>query len=281
MFRALCYSYNVYEYRLEIRPGHPLPQQIDMPVVRDAHMPTHVLAITDAPVLPGLQPNPVVVCPLLAPINAELFATKFTNDVAKLSSLHTAPGSLMPVPYWDDRTRSQQVTLPVVPLVAPHPPSLPLLLFYGMGLYRNYEPMPALIPPSPGSPRSDASSIRPPSRRRSNETSPLVGSSIGLLSTYLLPSFVIEEYPNADAMAARMRDACTFDELETYSEYNNGFWRNILSLAPVDKDIMDIAHIAWNVTKEARWQKLRMNGFEGRGRRPSIVAMAPPPTPTT
>ncbi|TCD63199.1 hypothetical protein EIP91_005866, partial [Steccherinum ochraceum] len=233
-----------------------------MPVLRDAHMPTHVLAITDAPVLPRLQPNPVPMHPILAPINAELFATKFSNDVAQLSSLYTTPGSLMPVPFWNTKTLSQEVTLPVIPLVAPHPASLPLLIFYGLGLHRNYEPLPLPPPPSPGSPLPDSTQFRPPSRRRSNDTGPLIGTSTGLLATYLLPIPVIEEYPAADVMATKMCELCSYAELETYSEYNRGLWQNILSLAPTDTDVIDIARIAWNVTKEARWLQSRYREFE-------------------
>ena len=240
-------------------------------------MPTHVLAITDAPVLPRLLPKPVPIHPILAPINAELFATKFINDVAQLSSHETTPGSLMPVPFWDACTRSQVVTLPVIPLVAPHPASLPLLIFYGMGLHHNYEPIPIHPPSSPGTPTTDIPYLRPPSRRRSNDSTPLAGSSTGLLATYLLPISVIEESPAANAMATKMCEVCACDELETYAQYTQGFWQNVLALAPKDTDIIDIARVAWNVTREASRLKDRQDEFYNRGRRPSVVSLVSPP----
>ncbi|KAH8102118.1 hypothetical protein BXZ70DRAFT_1006739 [Cristinia sonorae] len=277
---ALWHSYNVAEHSLEIAPGKTLPEELNVPVLRDAHMPTHVLAITDAPVLPRLYPDPAPIYPILAPINAEVFATKFSNDVAQLSSQYTTPGSLMPVPHWDETTRTQVVRLPVLPLVAPHPASLPLLIFYGMGLHHDYEPIFSSQPSSPGSPLSDHSQFRPSSRRRSHETTPLAGSSTGLLATYLLPLPVIEEYPAATAMAEKMCDICTDEELVYYAEYNRGFWRNVLSLAPTDTDIIDIARLAWNVTKEARWIRGRFQDTFTDGVRSWASLTHPPPSPT-
>ncbi|THH27275.1 hypothetical protein EUX98_g6913 [Antrodiella citrinella] len=249
-----------------------------MPVLQDAHMPTHVLAITDTAVHPNLQPNPVPIHPILAPINAELFATKFTNDVAKLSSHYTTPGTLMPIPYWDKTSQSLEVTLPLIPLVAPHPESLPLLIFYGMSLHHTYEPAVPPHPPSPGSPQEHQ--FPGFSKRRSHDATPLACSCTGLLATYLLPTSVIEEFPAANVMAAKMSDLCTDEQLDAYMDFNRGFWRNVLSLAPTDMDIIDIARIAWNVTKEARWIRASRGEFEsGSGRRPSVSSLAPPPSP--
>lgn len=53
-------------------------------------------------------------------------------------------------------------------------------------------------------------------------------------------------------MSRKMEEVCTEEELHTRVEFNRGLWRNILSLAPKDVEIIDIAHMAWNITADAR-----------------------------
>ncbi|KII91695.1 hypothetical protein PLICRDRAFT_38521 [Plicaturopsis crispa FD-325 SS-3] len=122
--RALCRHYNVAV--TPHTPGLPLPQTFDMPILRDAHMPTHVLAIYDKPGvehgLPGVQP-------LMAPIHADAFVRRFRIDVIPAG----VPGSTLPVPHHSDNGSGQVVvTLPVVPLQVPHAPSVPLLLLFSL-----------------------------------------------------------------------------------------------------------------------------------------------------
>lgn len=250
--RTLCHSYNVARTTIEIPHNTPLPSQLDIPVLQDAHMPTHVLAILSTPRPSESSQSPAYLFPIIAPINAELFAQTFNKDVTHLSSHLAAPGSTMPIPSWDEATQRMVVTVPVIPLSVPHPYSMPLLLFFGLGLHRQYEPPPS--PPRVSVASSSSSSTRSgsPNRRRSSNAGFPPGISTNLLSTYLLPIPVIEEFPAAAAMSRKMEEVCTEEELHTRVEFNRGLWRNILSLAPKDVEIIDIAHMAWNITADAR-----------------------------
>lgn len=77
-------------------------------------------------------------------------------------------------------------------------------------------------------------------------------TSTGLLATYLLPIRVIEEFPAANAMAQILARRCSLQKLQSLVEFNGGLWRNTLSLAPKDTDIIEIVRTAWNVTREAK-----------------------------
>lgn len=112
---------------------------------------------------------------------------------------------------------SGALTLPVVPLSVPHPGTLPLLLLFGMGLER--EP--------------------------------------NVLAWALLPVSVVEEFPNAAAMALVLARVPT-ERFERVFRHNQGLWRNILSLGLTDAAMYQLVQTAWNVTAEAR--RIRQRG---------------------
>lgn len=174
-----------------------------MQVSRDAHMPTHLLAVTS----PEQNPSSP---PLMLPIDITLFERGFRFD---LNISPVPPGSTAPIPYTQTTGDSQvlMVTLPVLFLTVPHVASLPLLLLFGMRL----------------------------------ET------QLNLLAWSLLPVNVVEEFPNAAAMAlilSHTRDE-PFDR--TY-RHNQGIWKNTLAFGLKDPSIDEVVHTAWNVTAEAR-----------------------------
>ena len=172
-----------------------------MLVKRDAHMPSHVLAVYQTNANTSIPP-------LMLPIDATLYEEGFRVE---LSLPPAPPGSTSPVPQELEGTGTLVVTLPVVPLSVPHAPSLPLLLLFGLGL----------------------------------ETEP------NLLAWRLLPANVIEEFPNASAMAyvlSRLRD----DHFQRLLRYNQGIWKNILALGLKNTVIVEMVQTVWNVTAEAR-----------------------------
>jgi len=121
------------------------------------------------------------------------------------------PGTPAPIPRTSANSQVLVVTLPVVQITVPHVGSLPLLLLYGMGL----------------------------------ETQP------NLLAWSLLPVNVVEEFPNAAAMAlilSRYRD----ERFEHIYRHNQGIWRNILAMGLNDTRILELVQTAWNITAEAR-----------------------------
>lgn len=97
-----------------------------MQVTRDAHMPTHVLAVTS----PDQHPSSP---PLMLPIDVTLFEQGFRFD---LNIPPTPPGSIAPIPYpvIVGDVQVLMVTLPVIFITVPHLASLPLLLLFGMQL---------------------------------------------------------------------------------------------------------------------------------------------------
>ncbi|OBZ76425.1 hypothetical protein A0H81_03127 [Grifola frondosa] len=222
---ALCSAFCVAKTTLQFEPDGTVPATVTLRVLRDARVPTHVLAILDgslsrsasediatpssplssSPASP-MFPSPITpTSPLAVPIDAELFAQKFTNAASRLPP--TALPPLRPVPRWDAAARAHVITLPVVPLHVPHPPSL--------------------------------------------------ASCYCLLATYLLPVPVIGEFPHHPAMAEALACRCADGALHAYAAFNQGLWRNVLALAPADPAIVDIAHVAWNVTGEARRLRAR------------------------
>ncbi|KAG1740484.1 uncharacterized protein EDB91DRAFT_352069 [Suillus paluster] len=198
----LCSRFNVAKATLE--PASDIPTTLDMRVKRDAHMPSHVLAVFDIPESewgPSYQP-------LLVPIRVDLFTRGFRSKVIPPSP----PGSTFPVPHSPEHTEGQFVTLPVIPLLVPHAPSIPLLLLFGLGLET----------------RSD------------------------LLCCRLLPAEVIGEFPASSTMANLMATLCSDDQFREHKIFNQGLWKNILSLGPRDSHFIELAQTAWNVTVEAR-----------------------------
>ncbi|KDR77261.1 hypothetical protein GALMADRAFT_246565 [Galerina marginata CBS 339.88] len=122
---ALCHHFNL---RQTTPPtGTALGPSFDMRVTRDAHMPTHVLAVTQTDQQPSTPP-------LMLPIDRSLFERAFRND---LNFPLAYPGSIAPIPRLVSAGDSQpvlMVSLPVVPIPVPHIRSLALLLLFGMGL---------------------------------------------------------------------------------------------------------------------------------------------------
>ncbi|KAI0786955.1 hypothetical protein C8Q75DRAFT_808034 [Abortiporus biennis] len=295
-YEILCHSYNVAVTSIKVTLHRSLPNEIYMTVLEDAHMPTHILAITDTP-LP-LKTMEQSSYPILAPINAELFSNKFTNDhIARISSHLAAPGSTLPIPFWDSETQRMVVKLPVIPLVAPHPPSIPLLLLFGLELHLRYsehsdmsplsrrsspqhrgsfssssihstDTTSTILSPSPSPTFSPSSSpISFKGRRRSpSRTNPTYNSHpsvpTGLLATYLLPLPVIEECPASTlVLAEKMVQCCSNPHFEKYVEQNQGLWKNVLLLAPKDEEIIELVRFAWNITVEAKKIKERSQGM--------------------
>ncbi|KAF8964764.1 hypothetical protein BDZ97DRAFT_1904280 [Flammula alnicola] len=195
---ALCHHFNV---RPTPHHGGIIGTTFDMQVIRDAHMPTHVLAATQPDQSPASPP-------LMLPIDATLFARGFPIE---LNIPPTPPGTIAPIPRTVGDSQALVVNLPVVQISVPHVSSLPLLLLYGLGL--------------------------------EIETN--------LLAWSLLPVNVVEEFPNAAAMAlilSRNRD----DRFERIYRHNQGIWKNILAMGLHDTRILELVQTAWNVTAEAR-----------------------------
>lgn len=95
-----------------------------MPVIRDAHMPTHVLAVSQPDSNPA---NPI----LMLPIDASLYEQGFRVE---LNLPQTAPGTASPIPYTTEDSETPMVSLPIVPITVPHASSMPLLLLFGLSL---------------------------------------------------------------------------------------------------------------------------------------------------
>jgi hypothetical protein len=171
-----------------------------MRVKQDAHIPSHVLAIFDIPESEwGLSYQPLLVL-----ICVDLFTRGFRSKKIPPSP----PGSTFPVPHCAENAKGQFVTLPVVPLLVPHAPSIPLLFLFGLGL----------------------------------ETR----------SHLLCSAEVIGEFPAPSAMANSMATLCSDDQFREHSKFNQGLWKNILSLVPQDSHFIELAKTPWMVTVGAR-----------------------------
>ncbi|KAI6020197.1 hypothetical protein BKA83DRAFT_202366 [Pisolithus microcarpus] len=112
----LCRKFNV--AKVTLPPGSPIPSTIDMRVIKDAHVPSHVLAVFDTQESergPSFQP-------IIVPIRADLYTKDFRKNIIPQSP----PGTPYPVPQWIANLGGQYVTLPVVPTLVPHASSIPL-----------------------------------------------------------------------------------------------------------------------------------------------------------
>lgn len=145
------------------------------------------------------------------PLMVPVDAAMYTNGFRVDLIPPATPGTTSPVPYNDPSSGVQTVALPVVPALVPHVASIPLLLLFGLKL----------------------------------ET------QTNLLALRLLPPQVIEEFPNAAAMAQVM-SLLPEDEIHRRVIYNQGIWKNVLALDVKDASIVELIQTAWNVTAEAR-----------------------------
>ena len=207
--------------------------------------------------------------PYLIPIDAESFFLAFGHDIARTLSAAalTSKWSKAPSPrVRADRTTGVRfVTLPVIPLYVPHPPSLPHVLLFAQG-----------IPLHPPPPSPDPSSSSPPSPVQEGSEASDSGSGASALATYLLPLAAIEEFPSAPAMAAAMARQCTSDALAARLAFNHGVWRNVLTLSPGDPALVDLVRVAWNVTSEAVRLQEQQQQQKKKKRETSVRASIPP-----
>ncbi|KAF9011958.1 hypothetical protein BDQ17DRAFT_1387489 [Cyathus striatus] len=111
---ALCHHFNV----ARAMPGPLVPTTFDMPVLRNSRTPTHV------------QHTPA----LMLPIDASSYEHGFRVEL----NIPT-PGGTTPVPRQSENPPELIITLPVIPIIVPHPASFPLLLLFGMGLETQYQ----------------------------------------------------------------------------------------------------------------------------------------------
>ncbi|KAK1236242.1 hypothetical protein PQX77_000504 [Marasmius sp. AFHP31] len=213
---ALSNHFNVYDIPTSIAS---LPPFISVSSRGDSSLPTHILAL-----YPSNTSDPHQPTPLLVPVDVNLYNRGFRTDVIPPATPGTAP----PVPHSTTSSPGFMITLPVIPLTVPHPPSIPLLLLYGMGLETEQQ----LLPPC------------------------------------LLPEHVVAEFPNAAEMAqvfaTRVRDSQEQDQpldddtiFQRRVRFNQGLWQNVLALGLKDQAVVELVQTAWNITAEARRLRLR------------------------
>ncbi|KAF9224931.1 hypothetical protein BS17DRAFT_57738 [Gyrodon lividus] len=112
--------------RATLQPGAPIPSTIDLRVLKDAHIPSHVLAVFDIPESewePSYQP-------IMVPIRTDLYTRDFRMNIIPPSP----PGTAYPIPYSLPHSDGQFVSLQVIPIQVPHAPSVPLLFLFALGL---------------------------------------------------------------------------------------------------------------------------------------------------
>ena len=265
--------YNVLPVPFRLESDGSIPHSVEMPLLRmGENRPTHALAIMNSaipfpsidqhsphhvPPSPSSEPpsptspiSPSRAEPYLLPIDGALFSSRFGHSVARSLTSGLAIHSAAPLTRWDRSKGVHLVTLLLIPLYVPHPPSIPHILLFGQGLP---------LPPSPSA--SANTHLYPPSHlprsRSSSPTSRCASPSarLGLPSTltpYLLPAAAIAEFPAAPAMAAAMARHCTPASLRAHAVFNQGIWRNVLLLAPTDPTLVDTVRVAWNVAADAR-----------------------------
>ncbi|EMD36787.1 hypothetical protein CERSUDRAFT_95058 [Gelatoporia subvermispora B] len=249
-----------------------------MEVIHDSHVhpPTLALVIlpgpsSDSPTDTSPPPSPAPV--FVLPVNADLFVANFTAEIVQFAP--SSQDALHPLPWRDPATRRRFVTLPAIPLYAPHPPSMPLLLLFGLGLHHKLtidpptpssptppEPLPPAPPaptpaPAPVSPTTvphPAPPDPPPSATPPSPNRPalLPAPTTGAIATYLLPTAALGEFPAAPAMAGALLRASDDADLAARAIFNLGLWRNVLALGPHDARIAHTVRVAWNVTADAR-----------------------------
>ncbi|KAK0205430.1 hypothetical protein DFS33DRAFT_766518 [Desarmillaria ectypa] len=177
-----------------------LPTTIDMKALSENNLPTHILVLF-----------PPWRLPVLIPIDAERYNHGFCAELVSPSPARAAP--------YRSASNELRIALPLtLPLtIVPHPPSLALLLLFGMGL-----------------------------ETCQND-----------LAYRMLPASVVDEFPNAAAMA-RVMSLFGDEEFDRRVQFNMGLWRNILGLGIKDTKIAELVRTAVGVTSEAR--KLRVRG---------------------
>ncbi|KAG5651470.1 hypothetical protein H0H81_008528 [Sphagnurus paluster] len=126
---VLCRHFNV--SRPTLPPSTQLPPTITVRTLGNTHLPTHILAVS-ASVDQG-PPMP----PLLFPIEATIYSASLRAELPP--PLPTSPTTSA------FNHHTGMLTLPLVPLYVPSPPTLALLLLFALGL----EPVPPyhLLPP--------------------------------------------------------------------------------------------------------------------------------------
>ncbi|KAJ7481721.1 hypothetical protein FB451DRAFT_135892 [Mycena latifolia] len=149
-FDALCHHFSL--VKALYPPNTPLQPTLDMQLIAPAsRMATHVLAVLP----PDGNPN---VPPLMVPVDAHLYHQCFSRADFLPQAVQ------VPIPHLVAGAQLPSVTLPVIPVNAPHGISIPLVLLFGLGL----------------------------------ET------DLNLLASRILPPEVIGEFPNAAAMSGVM-----------------------------------------------------------------------------
>ena len=227
-------------------------------------LPTHLLAVHDAPLSDPLTPVTLI------PIDTDTFSRKLRVD---LTGARVHPSTRVVSPPTTTSTAAaasilqrlplpSTVRVPVVHLQVPHAPSISLLLLYALGV------------------RADPSA----------------------LAAALLPLSVAEEFPSAAAMAQAMAAQCERDKagasassgsadggaavaamvvggeggeggrwqlslLDRYTAYNQGVWKNVLALGLQDARVMSVVQTVWNVTAESRKISARQRDREQRERK--------------
>ncbi|KAK7682738.1 hypothetical protein QCA50_014121 [Cerrena zonata] len=263
-----------------------LPKYLDMILLQDAtFLPTHILAVIDTPKapIPADSKHYTDTIPILVPINYTLFASKIRTDFSSLfpDVSSTTARYRPPQPREDRRTRTLVITLPVIPFQVPHPPSFSLLLLFSLGLHATCIPdklvgvalgqsgATSTPEPSGSSSRGRTHMLSPHSHHETSSPNltlpqddpPFVDDAIphaidlhtttGLLATYLLPIPVIEEFPAFGPMVQLLQQIRELEDLKIFRDFNTGLWRNLLSIAPKDQQVHDIARVAFKVTIEA------------------------------
>lgn len=217
--------------------GHPSGSSGNLSVLSEPSSSTHP---PPSPLSPLSPYSPVNTDPLILPIDASLFCMKFGHDVARSLAAGLSIRAATPLIRRDRATGVQMITLPLIPMYVPHPPSIPHILLYGQNL------------PIEHSPPHDPPNYSRPTTPRSTSSATGPRASPSTLATYLLPIPAIEEFPSAPAMAEVMARHCAEESLRDHVVFNQGLWRNVLLLAPTDLTLVDLARVAWNVTTEAR-----------------------------
>ncbi|KAH9924970.1 uncharacterized protein BXZ73DRAFT_103347 [Epithele typhae] len=305
---ALIHSfYNVVPVPFSFDNDGSVPRSVEMPLVRrGGNAPTHALAVLSSsvpfpsvddtttrsphdsrPSSPASLLSPVDAEPFLLPIDASLFCACFGHSLARSLAAGLSIRPATPLVRWDRARGQELVTLPLVALYVPHPPSIPHFLLFAQSIPVSLSPPASRAPsPAPSSPSSLSLSPLPspvtsPSSRlaplpaRTPSPSPSLASAstssrpssrastrsrsrtparphARMLVPYMLPPVALAEFPSAPAMAEAMARHTPPPTLRAHVAWNHGLWRNVLALAPTDPAAADGVRLAWNVTADAR-----------------------------